>query len=141
MYNKIFLGLALSLFIPLVSSDELNSGDTSWILTSTALVLLLIRTKEAKLCNISMVDLEAHDTVFCFLSVVTLQSLYNAENVTPGSGRVKSHFHWETESNHLISNINHISISFLPLETNLTTVYVYVYDFSAPILNAEEMWK
>ena len=59
------------------------------------MVLLLIRTKGGKLCNISMVDLEAHDTVFCFFSVVTFQSL--------------------------------------------TIVYVNVYDFSAPILNAEEM--
>ncbi len=41
MINKIFLGMALYLFMPAVFAAELNSGDTSWILTSTALVLFM----------------------------------------------------------------------------------------------------
>ncbi len=41
MLNKFFIVLALFLFMPVASSDELNSGDTSWILTSTALVLFM----------------------------------------------------------------------------------------------------
>jgi len=41
MFNKILFGFGLLLFMPIVLSEELSSGDTSWILTSTALVLFM----------------------------------------------------------------------------------------------------
>ena len=41
MFNKL-LGLgAIFLFIPSLIAEEMSSGDTAWILTSTALVLLM----------------------------------------------------------------------------------------------------
>ena len=40
MIKKLLVPFAL-LFSIAVSADELNSGDTAWILTSTALVLLM----------------------------------------------------------------------------------------------------
>ena len=39
--NKILTALSLMLFTPALFAQELNSGDTSWILTSTALVLFM----------------------------------------------------------------------------------------------------
>ena len=39
--NKILTALSLMLFTPTLFAQELNSGDTSWILTSTALVLFM----------------------------------------------------------------------------------------------------
>ena len=41
MFNKIFLSLMVTFFVPLGFTDELNSGDTAWILTATALVLFM----------------------------------------------------------------------------------------------------
>ena len=39
--KKILAALSLMLFTPALFAQELNSGDTSWILTSTALVLFM----------------------------------------------------------------------------------------------------
>jgi len=41
MIYKILLGITTLIFVPFGFADDLNSGDTSWILTSTALVLLM----------------------------------------------------------------------------------------------------
>ena len=41
MIYKILLGISTLIFVPLGFADDLNTGDTSWILTSTALVLLM----------------------------------------------------------------------------------------------------
>tara|TARA_B100001057_G_scaffold490025_1_gene577456 strand:+ start:3755 stop:5038 length:1284 start_codon:yes stop_codon:yes gene_type:complete len=41
MIYKILLGISTLIFVPFGFGDDLNSGDTSWILTSTALVLLM----------------------------------------------------------------------------------------------------
>ena len=41
MIKKILTGTAISLLSLSVTADTLNSGDTAWILTSTALVLLM----------------------------------------------------------------------------------------------------
>ena len=41
MFKK-FLTLISFLFVPSIYAAEINSGDTSWILTSTALVLFKI---------------------------------------------------------------------------------------------------
>ena len=41
MIKKILFCFATLLFVPFGMTDDLNSGDTSWILTSTALVLLM----------------------------------------------------------------------------------------------------
>ena len=38
---KKFILLSVTLFSYSISADELNSGDTAWILTSTALVLFM----------------------------------------------------------------------------------------------------
>ena len=39
--KKLLLGCSLSIFAPTLLAQDLNSGDTSWILTSTALVLFM----------------------------------------------------------------------------------------------------
>ena len=39
--KKLLLGCLLSIFAPTLLAQDLNSGDTSWILTSTALVLFM----------------------------------------------------------------------------------------------------
>ena len=41
MIYKILLGISTLIFVPLGFAEDLNTGDTSWILTSTALVLLM----------------------------------------------------------------------------------------------------
>ena len=41
MYKKLFITFSIMLFAPTLYAQELNSGDTSWILTSTALVLFM----------------------------------------------------------------------------------------------------
>jgi len=41
MNKKLFIAFSIMLFAPTLYAQELNSGDTSWILTSTALVLFM----------------------------------------------------------------------------------------------------
>ena len=41
MNKKLFITFSIMLFAPTLYAQELNSGDTSWILTSTALVLFM----------------------------------------------------------------------------------------------------
>ena len=41
MNYKLLMGISTLIFVPFGFTDEINSGDTSWILTSTALVLLM----------------------------------------------------------------------------------------------------
>ena len=41
MIKKVLICFSALMFVPLGMTDELNAGDTSWILTSTALVLLM----------------------------------------------------------------------------------------------------
>ena len=39
--KKLLLGCSLIIFAPALLAQDLNSGDTSWVLTSTALVLFM----------------------------------------------------------------------------------------------------
>ena len=75
MMNKMYLILGSLLATQVVYGDELNSGDTAWILTSTALVLFmtlpglalfyggLVRTK-----NVLSVLMQCF-TIACLMSV------------------------------------------------------------------------